>query len=104
MPAQTTQPAPADAIGAAHAAAVAILSATGRDLFETSEVAEMLDRAEAALTDTDARAEPARDELVRRVSEGRVQLEGSSFISASRAQDIALDCWGPLETLLGRFN
>ncbi len=89
----------------AHAAATAILSATGRDLFEATEVANLLDLVEAAAA---AAAAPgldlARDELFRRASEGRAQLSGLSYISATRAHDIALDCWGPLEALAGQLN
>ncbi len=101
----TAQASPTVVIAEAHAAATAILSATGRDIFEATEVANLLDLAEAAATAAEAAGlNLARDELFRRASEGRAQLSGSRYISATRAHDIALDCWGPLEALVGQFN
>ncbi len=102
----TAPASPTMVIAEAHAATIAILSATGRDLFEAAEVANLLDLAEAATSGAEAIPDSnvARDELARRVGEGRAQLSGMSYISATRAHDIALDCWGPLEALAGQLN
>lgn len=102
----TVQASPTVVIAEAHDAAMAILSATGRELFEATEVANLLGLAEGAATAAEAipGSNVARDELSRRVREGRAQLSGSTYISAPRAHDIALDCWGPLEALAGSLN
>lgn len=102
----TVQVSPTVVIAEARAAAVAILSSTGRALFDAIEVANLLGLVEAAVTaaETISGSEVARGELSRRVSEGRAQLSGSSYLSASRTHDIALDCWGPLEALAAALN